>query len=126
MGNESRQIDTTTQPLGTTSRRQFTKTIAVSLVAAPLVSTLANAQTPAPSTSASPQPSPSLSPAPQPPSPIAEAYAELARARFGEMVTPEQMVKIKEDLEGNVRAADRLRKFKLENGDEPDFVFSAG
>ena len=104
------------------SRRQFAKTMALALVLAPLASALANAQTPVPTT-AMPQPSPS--PSPQPPSPIAEAYAEVARARFSQHVTPEQMLKIKEDLEGNVRAADRLRKLKLDNGDEPDFVFSA-
>ena len=102
------------------SRRQFAKTMALALVLAPLASALANAQTPVPTT-AMPQPSPS----PQPPSPIAEAYAEVARARFSQHVTPEQMLKIKEDLEGNVRAADRLRKLKLDNGDEPDFIFSA-
>ena len=107
------------------SRRQFALTIAATLVAAPLASSLGSAQTPGTSKPA-PQPSPTPSPTPQPPSPIAEAYTEVARARFGELVTPEQMLKIKEDLEGNVRVADRLHKYKLENGDEPDFVFSAG
>ena len=109
------------------SRRQFALTIAATLVAAPLASSLTRAQTPGPSTGMpQPSPSPTPSPTPQPPSPIAEAYTEVARARFGELVTPEQMLKIKEDLEGNVRVADRLHKYKLENGDEPDFVFSAG
>jgi hypothetical protein len=108
------------------SRRQFTKTIAAALVAAPLVSTLANAQTTGIPKEPSALPSPSPSPTTPPPSPVAEAYAEVARARFGKFVTPEQMTKVKEDLEGNVRASDRLRIYKLENDDEPDFVFTAG
>jgi hypothetical protein len=108
---------------GEPSRRQFAKAIAATLASVPLATSLANAQTPIPSTV--PQPSPSPTPAPQPPSPVAEAYTEVARARFGKLVTPEQLSKIKEDLAGNLRAADRLRTYKLENSDEPDFVFSA-
>jgi hypothetical protein len=56
---------------------------------------------------------------------VAEAYAEVARARFGERLSPEQFEAVKRDLEGNVRAAERLRAFKLQNSDEPDFVFGA-
>jgi hypothetical protein len=56
---------------------------------------------------------------------VAEAYAEVARARFGEQVTPEQFEQVRKDLEGNVRVAERLRAVKLKNGDEPDFVFNA-
>ncbi len=58
------------------------------------------------------------------PSPVAEAYAEVARARFGKQVTPEEFAKIKSDIENSVRAAERLRAFKLQNADEPDFIFS--
>lgn len=110
------------------SRREFTKTIATTLLAAPVVAGLAQAQTPSPSprtpesrTPPNPQPSPS----PQKPSPAAEAYAEVARARFGQHLSAEELEMVKRDLEGNVRVADRLRTFKLQNGDEPDFVFSA-
>ena len=110
-----------------TSRRQFTKTMAATLVAAPLAATLAEAQTPPATKQSTAPPAPSPSPAPtQKPSPVAEAYAEVARARFSDQVTPEQFEQIKKDLDGNVRAAERLRGFKLQNGDEPDFVFSAG
>ncbi|HYP53035.1 MAG TPA: hypothetical protein VEQ42_05815, partial [Pyrinomonadaceae bacterium] len=74
-------------------------------------------------------PNPQPTPAPQqqqpPPSPVAAAYAEVARARFGEQVTPEELASIRRDLEGNVRASERLRAHKLSNADEPDFVFSA-
>ncbi|MGB8508320.1 MAG: hypothetical protein WCD76_07940, partial [Pyrinomonadaceae bacterium] len=62
---------------------------------------------------------------PPKPSPIAVAYAEVARARFGGQLTPEELERVTRDLEGNVRAAERLRTLKLKNADEPDFVFSA-
>src|SRR5215212_11357448 len=104
------------------SRRRFTKTVAAAIAAAPLVSLMAKAQTPPGKTkepTAPPQPQPSPSPQPQKPSPVAEGYAQVARARFGEQVTPEQLEQIKKDLEGNVRIAERLRAVKLKNEDEP-------
>ena len=118
------------------SRRCFNKTIAATaavFAAAPLAASVARAQTtpgttketPAPP---KPQPSPATAAAAaaaQKPSPLAEAYAEVARVRFGEQVTPEQLAQIKKDVAGNVRTADRLRAVKLQNADEPDFVFSA-
>ncbi|MDT4898347.1 MAG: hypothetical protein QOH25_3424 [Acidobacteriota bacterium] len=109
-----------------TSRRQFAKSIATTLVAAPLAAQLAKAQTPTKPKEAPAPPNPQPSPAQQKPSPLAEAYAEVARVRFGEKWTPEQLEQVKKDLEGNVRSADRLRTVKLKNGDEPDFTFSAG
>ena len=108
-----------------TSRRKFTKTVAAALVVAPLASRLGSAQTPSRTkqTPAPPNQQPSLPPAN--PSPVAEAYADVARARFGEHFTPDQFGQIKKDLDGNLRTADRLRAFKLKNADEPDFIFSA-
>ncbi len=110
------------------SRRNFAKTVATTLLAAPVVASFAQAQTPQPSPHApEPRTPPSAqpSPSPQKPSPVAEAYTEVARARFGDHLSAEELEKVKKDLEGNVRVADRLRAFKLQNGDEPDFVFSA-
>ncbi len=110
------------------SRRAFTKSVAATLLSAPIITSLANAQTPPANKSQSaapPNPLPSPTPAAQKPSPVAEAYAEVARARFGDKVTPEQLEQIKKDLDGNVRTADRLRSVNLQNGDEPDFIFSA-
>ena len=111
------------------SRREFTKTAAALLAAAPLALTAAGAQTPPaarePKAPPNPQPTPAAPQQPPPPSPVAAAYAEVARARFGEQVTPEELARIRRDLEGNVRAADRLRAHKLSNADEPDFVFNA-
>jgi hypothetical protein len=108
-----------------TSRRQFTKSVATTLIAAPLAASLAKAQTPTKPKEATAPPNPQQTPTPQKPSPLAEAYTEVARVRFGEKLTPEQLEQVKKDLDGNVRAADRLRAVKLKNGDEPDFTFSA-
>jgi hypothetical protein len=113
------------------SRRRFAKTLAAAVVAAP-AALAAHAQTP-PATKepvAPPNPQPSPTPAQQPqgpaaPSPLALAYAEVARQRFGERLSPEQFEAVKRDLEGNVRTAERLRASKLKNSDEPDFVFEA-
>ncbi|MET0623931.1 MAG: hypothetical protein ABW250_13180 [Pyrinomonadaceae bacterium] len=116
---------------GRASRRRFTKTLAAAALAAP-AALAARAQTP-PATkepAAPPNPQPTPTPAPQQqgppqPSPLAEAYGEVARLRFGASLTPEQMQAVKRDLEGNVRTAERLRAFKLRNADEPDFAFEA-
>ena len=105
-----------------TSRRQFAKSVAATLAAA----TLAQAQTPArlPEPTALPaQPQPST--AAQEPSPVAAAYVEVARARFGGKLSPEQLEQLKKDFDGYVRNSDRLRAVKLQNGDEPDFIFSS-
>jgi len=114
------------------SRRRFTKTLAAAALAAPAAALAARAQTPPatkePAAPPNPQPTPTPSPqqqGPPPPSPLAEAYGEVARLRFGEKLTPEQMLAVRRDLEGNVRTAERLRAFKLRNADEPDFAFEA-
>jgi hypothetical protein len=110
-----------------TSRRQFAKTVAGAFVAAPLVAQATlNAQTP-PATRQAPAP-PNPQPTPQAatqPSPVAEAYAEIARLRFGGKLSPEDLTRMTRDMEGNVRTAERLRAFKLKNADEPDFIFIA-
>jgi hypothetical protein len=111
-----------------TSRRQFAKSVAATLVAAPLAAAAVKGQTPAraPEAKAPPAPPAAAAAAPPKPSPLAEAYMNVARARFGEKLTPEQLEQVRKDLEGNVRSSDRLRAVKLKNGDEPDFVFIAG
>ncbi|HVF57593.1 MAG TPA: hypothetical protein VM934_15665 [Pyrinomonadaceae bacterium] len=117
------------------ARRKFTKAATAALVAAPFVSAAsaansARAQTAAPKEPKAP-PNPQPTPAPaasqqqQKPSPLATAYAEVARVRFGEQTTAEELERVARDLEGNVRTAERLRAFKLQNSDEPDFVFAA-
>ncbi|HYG11690.1 MAG TPA: hypothetical protein VD835_17215 [Pyrinomonadaceae bacterium] len=111
------------------SRRQFAKTVAGAFVAAPLIArTTVNAQTPPATKQAPAPPNPQPTPPPQaapPPSPVAEAYAEIGRLRFGDKLTPDELERMKRDMEGNVRTAERLRPFKLKNADEPDFIFIA-
>jgi hypothetical protein len=110
------------------SRRRFAKSVAAAVIAAPLAHSLvARAQTP-PATkepAAPPNPQPSPSPQQQQPSPLALAYAEVARLRFGDKLNEEELVRLRRSMEGKVRTAERLRAFKLQNSDEPDFVFSA-
>ena len=113
------------------SRRRFAKTLAAACLAAPALAARAQTTRPTPAT-AEPKAPPATQPTPaqQPqgpprPSPLALAYAEVARLRFGERLSPEQLEAVKRDLEGNVRTADRLRAFKLRNSDEPDFAFEA-
>jgi hypothetical protein len=110
------------------SRRRFTKTLAAAVVTGAAVSAVA--QTPPATKELTEPPNPQPTPTPQQqqppkPSPVAVAYAEVARARFGERLSAEQLESVKRDLEGNVRAADALRTYKLQNSDEPDFVFGA-
>ena len=111
-----------------TSRRRFTKTLAAAFLAAPALA--AHAQTPPATSEPKAPPSTQPTPAQQPqgppkPSPLAEAYTEVARLRFGAALSAEQLEAVKRDLEGNVRTAERLRAFKLKNSDEPDFAFEA-
>lgn len=110
------------------SRRQFAKSIATTMVAAPLVATAlkASAQSPPATKQAPAPPNPQPTPAPQnAPSPVVEAYAEIGRVRFGEKLSADELARMKRDIEGNVRTAERLRAFKLKNADEPDFIFIA-
>jgi hypothetical protein len=103
-------------------RRSFVKFIPA-IGAAGLVAINLPGTSPAQTPSASPTPSPS--PTPAQPSPLGEAYTEVARVRFGKHIEEGQWDRVKRDLEGNVRTADRLRESKLKNGDEPDFIFIA-
>lgn len=114
-----------------TSRRRFTKTAAAALLAAPLAARLASAQTPPATREPAAPPKPEPSPSPQqrqqqqPPSPLALAYLEVARVRFGDRLSEEEITRLRRSFEGKVRTGDALSKVKLQNSDEPDFVFSA-
>jgi hypothetical protein len=63
--------------------------------------------------------------APEKPLPEAEALAEVARIQYGKNLTDEQMAEVKRSLSGRFRASEAMKKVKLENGDEPAFIFSA-
>ncbi len=107
------------------SRRRFTKAVATTIVAAPLASRIAEAQKPTATKEAAAPPNPQAAQRQQKPSPLTEAYAEVARARFGDQLSPEQFEQVKKDLEANLQSAERLRAVKLKNEDEPDFIFNA-
>ncbi|HEY0098858.1 MAG TPA: hypothetical protein VGB76_07880 [Pyrinomonadaceae bacterium] len=129
---KNREHDANASVHAQTTRRQFAKSIAAGVLFAPLTATTTSAQTPPgaakePPAPPNPQPTPATaSAAPQnAPSPVAEAYAEIGRLRFGEKLSADELVRMKRDIEGNVRTAERLRAFKLKNADEPDFTFTA-
>ena len=98
------------------ARRSFLK----SLAAAPLL--------PAALTQVGPNPPPPPTPVPSAadaPSPAAEALAEAARHRYGAHFEAGDMNEIRKAIHGNLQAADRLRKLKLANSDEPVTTFAA-
>ena len=101
-------------------RRAFLKAMA----GAPLLPTalvpVAYAQAP------SPAPTPVASPASaEAPAPMAQALAEAARQRFGAHLGPGDLEEIAKTIDGNLKAAERLRALALGNADEPVTVFEA-
>ena len=55
----------------------------------------------------------------------ARRIGELAKARYGDRLDAEQFEELVKDINYNVRGAERMRKIRLANADEPDFVFRA-
>ena len=51
---------------------------------------------------------------------------QLLKAKFPDRLDQEQMKRALNNCDGIVRASERMSKATLSNGDEPDFVFSAG
>lgn len=90
-----------------TSRRTFAKTVALAAVAAPALAQ-------------QPQPAP-----PPPPSPLGHAMSGVVLAESGQHLTAEEFLDIEKDMNDNAATYKRLREFKLQNGDEPDFTFGA-
>lgn len=99
------------------TRRQFAFQLAGTVAIASVAVPLARGQTPAPA-SPSPQTTPPISP-------VALALLEVAKARFGEYLTPDEHMRVLSSLDGSVATANRLRAVKLRNSDEPDLIFSA-
>jgi hypothetical protein len=102
------------------ARRSFLK----SLAAAPLLPAALAQVAPNPPQPPSPSPGPTPSPS-DAPSPMAEALAEAARHRFGAHYQPGDHDEVRKAIHGNLQAADRLRKVKLGNADEPVTLFAA-
>jgi hypothetical protein len=98
------------QKRSATNRRDFAKTVAL-LAAAPLAggATAAAQETKPAKTETTP----------------AQALAEIVRLRYGKYLTEEQLTEVRRSLERGQASAARMRQFKLQNGDEPAFVFRA-
>jgi hypothetical protein len=100
------------------ARRSFL----ASLAAAPLLPAALLQVAPNPPPPPSPAPSASPSDAP---GPVALALAEAARHRFAAHLEPGDAERIAKAIQGNLQAADRLRRVTLTNADEPVTTFAA-
>lgn len=138
--NSSKEV-VNRRSMATASRRQFAKTMAV-IAASPLLPRVATAMEPKLDRPATGGPlalsgEPCAKPADtigddlalQAPdadkiAPDAEALGEVVRIRYGKTLSDDQMPEVKRSINNRIRAADRLKQFKLANGDEPAFVFS--
>ncbi|MGE5346127.1 MAG: hypothetical protein ACM3JH_09245 [Acidithiobacillales bacterium] len=115
---ESKAREQENLPARAASRRSFAKTLA-GAAAAPFLAGALPLPTGTPGNS---PPSPAATPAP---SPFVEAMAEAMRLRFGSRLPADQLAEAKEALGRMSRNADRLRRVRLTNADEPDVVFFA-
>ena len=96
-----------------THRRDFVRTLALGASAGLL------AAPPAPAD----EPKPDDKPKEDPSKAEADARMELVLARFGKQLDADARKAVRREVESIVKAAETLRKFKLENGDEPFPVF---
>jgi hypothetical protein len=98
------------------SRREFAKRLAVAAVAVPLLDAApAGAQT-------------AQAPSPPPGTQnirVGEAQTSVLRARYGQHLTPADIRKIEENLEGLAGYMRRMHEVELQNHDEPDTIFFA-
>ena len=79
---------------------------------------------PAPKKEESPPPAPAER-GPEEPSSEAKRLGEIAKERYGQHLSEEQLRELVEDLDGGLKGAARLRQLGLSNADEPDIVFRA-
>ena len=59
------------------------------------------------------------------PATVADALVEVVRLRHGEHLTAEQLRAVKAGIARTQASAERLRRVKLVNADEPDFIARA-
>ncbi len=52
-----------------------------------------------------------------------EHLFNIIKERYGDRLSDDELVEVKKGVEKIVEAAEKLREIKLENGDEPFFVF---
>jgi hypothetical protein len=60
-----------------------------------------------------------------PPGALAKALTGVIRSQYGSRLAPKDLTTIAGQIQTGLERIDQLRKVKLANGDEPDFVFSA-
>lgn len=72
-----------------------------------------------------PAAAPSATPTPAPPDPKAEILAKLARERYGQFLTAEELTMLDERIAVVERRSARLRAIRFANGEEPVTVFRA-
>ena len=56
---------------------------------------------------------------------VADQLTAIARIKYGQHLTPEQLDELKESILRDQYGNELLRKVPLKNGDEPSFVFRA-
>lgn len=55
----------------------------------------------------------------------AQALAQVVRARFGKHLSEAQLKSIQQTIAQHQLGAEAMKRVRLENGDEPAFIFSA-
>jgi hypothetical protein len=55
----------------------------------------------------------------------ADGLSAVVRARYGNYLTAEQLREVRKEIARNQVLAERMRQYKLTNGDEPAFTFHA-
>jgi hypothetical protein len=60
-----------------------------------------------------------------PPNELARALTAVIRVQYGKRLSSGDLSKIAQQIQSGLERVDRLKKFDLVNGDEPDFVFTA-
>jgi len=115
-------------------RRRFLQWLGVASLFQALSAPLALAQSAAKNTKRVSKPRPKPSAKPQPASPPmpeeeisedAKALASIIKRRYGQHLDEKQLESVTRDLDGDVKAGQRMRQTKLANADEPDFTFKA-
>ena len=54
-----------------------------------------------------------------------KAYVEVARAKFGNLLSEDELKQVSKDINHKVKRSAKIQKYALTNSDEPDFTFSA-
>jgi hypothetical protein len=111
---------------GSTTRREFAKSVAMAAVAVPV---LASVEACTPAATGAAVATASSAPPPRADEsaidPVAVALANVVRAKAGSRLTAGQLVEVRKGIEANLQAAHALRNFDLPTATEPAFAFRA-